>query len=130
MSFTYLMSPYTHVNPSVMNRRFIEAECATYILLSRGQHIYSPIVHNHEMAKKYNLPKDYTFWESYNYAMLAKASKGLILTLDDWELSKGIQGERNIANLLSIPVDLITSAELNLQEELNTRQSKLDIEPI
>lgn len=118
MSFTYLASPYTHKLKSVVEQRFQEAQCATHILLCQGMHIYSPIVHCHELAKKFELPTDAEFWQSYNYAMLCKASKLIILTLKDWQLSLGIQGENKLAQHLSIPVDFITPEDLNLAEAL------------
>jgi hypothetical protein len=110
MSFIYLGSPYSYHHPIVVMDRFNRTERLVAQLLKRNYHIYSPIVHCHELAHKYDLPKDAMFWQSYNYAMLAKASQLWVYRLPGWEESTGLTAERLLANKLSIPtqfVDLI-----------------------
>jgi len=104
MSFIYIASPYTHQDPIVVQRRFEQVERITAAMLKAGIHAYSPIVHCHELAKKYKLPVRFDFWRDHNFAILAKASQLTVVCLEGWQTSKGITEERNLATMLSIPI--------------------------
>jgi hypothetical protein len=104
MSFIYLASPYTSGDSSIMEERAVLAAKFTADSLRDGHHIYSPIVHCHELAKHHELPKDFTFWRNYNFAMLSKASALWVLTLDGWDVSIGVLEEIELATKLSIPM--------------------------
>jgi hypothetical protein len=96
----YLASPYT-ANVQV---NFESTEQFVAAALQNGHMIYSPIVHNHALALKYKLPKDYEFWQKHNRAMLAKASQLWVLTLDGYKTSRGVQAEIVFAKQCEIPV--------------------------
>lgn len=89
----YLASPYTHPDPAVMQRRFEDARAATAALLSRGEIVYSPIVHGHAIAIAHDLPKDWGFWQRHCFAMLERADNLYVLMLDGWEQSRGVRAE-------------------------------------
>ena len=105
MSFIYIASPYTHKLQEVVDRRFKAAEDFTAMCLMKGMHVYSPIVHCHELAAKYDLPHDFDYWGSYNRAMLCKASKMIVMRIDGWECSKGVQSEIEFAKQCGIEVE-------------------------
>lgn len=107
MSFTYIASPYTHANPAIRHNRWWEAHCYTAYALSCGQHVYSPIVHCHQMAQDFSLPKDFMFWKAYNAAMLSKSSRLSILTMSGWQESAGVAYEISLARELCISVEYI-----------------------
>jgi hypothetical protein len=102
--FAYLASPYTHANPLVVERRYLQALHATHLLLASRIPVYSPIVHCHHLAQANNLPTDASFWKWYNKNMLAAARKLLILKLDGWQKSEGVAGEKEFALELSLPL--------------------------
>jgi len=104
MSFVYLASPYTHGDPKIVEERAAAAANFTAAHLRKGVFIYSPIVHCHELAKTHDLPKDFEFWKSYNFAMLSKASELWVLTLAGWEVSKGVREERTFAKSFNLPL--------------------------
>lgn len=91
--YTYLASPYSHRDKDVMEQRFQLAEKHAAFMLTRGITIYSPIVHMHELALRYKLPKDFDFWRRHNHNMLWRAKDFHILTIDGWRSSKGVTGE-------------------------------------
>lgn len=105
MSYIYLASPYSSDygdNPNLPNMegfaqlmedRFLQAEACAAKLLKEGQHIHSPIVHCHALAKKYDLPKDVEYWWSYNSSMIAGARGFAVLKLPGWDESKGVLKE-------------------------------------
>jgi len=107
MAFIYLASPYTHTQQSVMQMRHDVVARLTAELLRAGEFIYSPIVHCHELAVKYDLPRDISFWENYNRAMLSQARELRILQLPGWKNSNGIAFEIGVAKQHGIPITFI-----------------------
>ena len=102
MSFVYIASPYTHTDPEVMLDRYNKVKHATAVLLGKGVQVYSPILHNHQMALDHDMPKESDFWRRHNYAMLSKATYLYVLTLDGYEESQGVKDEIAFADLCSI----------------------------
>ena len=107
MSYIYLASPYSSPEPFVQEERYLKACRATHYLLAQKIWVFSPIVHCHELAKMVDLPKDATFWKDYNFAMLAGASKLIILRIEGWEASAGVRAERAEADRLEIPFEYL-----------------------
>lgn len=107
MSFTYVASPYTHPSPEIVEARFRAVEEIVAGLLRKEVYAYSPIVHCHELAKRYELPTSFSFWAEYNYAMLDKASMLIVVKLPGWETSVGVTAELARAASLGIPVQYI-----------------------
>lgn len=104
MAYIYLASPYSHKNENIRHQRYLQVSQVVVQMLQSKIHVYSPIVHCHEIAKRFKLPKDFTFWNNYNEAMLVPATSLYILQLDGWKESKGIQGEIRIALANNIPI--------------------------
>lgn len=104
MSFIYLANPYSDPDPKVIDERFRQAERALYALLMEGRATYSPIVHCHELAKKYDLPKTFDFWRKYDLSMIASCSDLYVLMLDGWEASPGVRAEVEFARSIGVPV--------------------------
>lgn len=100
----YLASPYSSPFDVIRERRYINAMLACAQMIKDGKLIYSPIVHWHEVAKRYSLPKDAAFWETLNNTFLMNCVEVRVLTLAGWEDSLGIQAEVNLAIHLDIPV--------------------------
>lgn len=99
----YLASPYSSLDPEVRQQRFHEACRATAALLRQGQSVYSPIAYTHPLAE-HGLPSDWSFWEKYDREYLAQCDEVVVLTLDGWETSVGVQEEIRIARELDKPV--------------------------
>lgn len=100
----YLASPYSDPDPAVMEQRF-DAVCRKAgELMQQGHVIYSPIVHCHSIAVRVDLPREWTFWERFDREMLRNAQEMWILKLPGWEISRGVNAERTIAQQLGIPV--------------------------
>lgn len=102
MAFIYLASPYTDADPWIRNHRYIEARAITGRLLKAGFHVYSPIVHCHELALRQDLPHDFDFWQAYNFAMLDSASGFGIIKMEGWDKSKGVRAETHQAAIADL----------------------------
>lgn len=108
MSFIYLASPYSSPDEVVRQQRFELAAAFTAEQLRRGVNIYSPIVHNHDLAVRYDLPKEFDFWQRHNYALLAKASELWVLTLAGYDKSRGVTAEVAMADQLGIKLTFVS----------------------
>jgi len=91
----YLASAYTHFDRQVMAERYERTARVTALLFNRGHHIYSPIVHCHELSVRFALRHDFEFWRNYNEAMLDVADE--LWVYDDpqgaWMKSTGVRAE-------------------------------------
>jgi nucleoside 2-deoxyribosyltransferase len=103
----YLAAPYSHPEPSVREQRFRAACIAAARLIRAGHVIFSPISHGHPIAA-YGLPTDWWFWERHDREQLAQCDEVVVLTLDGWRKSVGVQAEIRIAGELGKPVRYLT----------------------
>lgn len=66
-------------------------------LISSGKYIYSPILHCHELSKRYPLPKGYEYWKSIDRNAINHCSEVYVLKMSDkfgnWKDSTGITDE-------------------------------------
>jgi len=93
----YLASPYTDAYPDVQTMRFELAALAAGQLIKQGYFVFSPITHTHPIAIHSTLPTDWQYWAEYDELMIRKCDLFVILTLDGWKESKGVQAELLIA---------------------------------
>jgi nucleoside 2-deoxyribosyltransferase len=108
MSLIYLASPYSHPDPDVRQRRYVEACMAAAKLMEEGAAVFSPIAHGHSVAEHGGLPAmDHEFWMAQCLPWVERCDELVILTLDGWRESRGIQCEIAQASLVDIPVRLL-----------------------
>jgi hypothetical protein len=111
-SFYYLASPYSHPDIRVLESRYRAALAAVNYLMKKGIVVFSPIVHNHMIAMNYGLPTGWSYWAKYDEIYL-KASAGLIiLELDGWKESIGIDAEITIAKGLNKKIKMLSYSEV------------------
>jgi nucleoside 2-deoxyribosyltransferase len=113
----YLASPYSHVDPRVRAERFEAANRAAAALMGAGFCVFSPISHSHPISQC-GVPGDWTRWEVLDRWMLRHCDEVVVLTLDGWEASKGVQAELAIAAALNLPVRHLSLAEATSLPEL------------
>src|SRR5579859_7085831 len=102
----YLASPYSDPDPAVREQRFQAACAATARLLRDGKLVYSPVVHGHPLVR-FGLSTDWSFWERYDRQHLEGCDEVVVLTLDGWQESIGVQAELRHASVLRKPVRYI-----------------------
>jgi nucleoside 2-deoxyribosyltransferase len=107
---TYLALPYSHPDPRVRIDRFEAANRAAAALMRAGYCVFSPISHSHPISL-YGVPGDWTRWESLDQQMLRQCDEVVVLTLDGWKQSQGLQAELSIAAALNLPVRHLSLAE-------------------
>jgi hypothetical protein len=70
----------------------------------RGQHVYSPIAHWHTINRLAPTPIPYETFLACDFEMISKCEKLVVLCLDGWSESTGVQLEITEADRLNIPV--------------------------
>ncbi len=99
----YLASPYSHPESSVREQRFRAACVAAVRLIRVGHIVFSPITHGHSLAL-HGLPTDWRFWERFDHRQLACCDEMIVLTLDGWRESEGVQAEIRLATEFGKPI--------------------------
>jgi nucleoside 2-deoxyribosyltransferase len=99
----YLASPYSHPDPAVREHRFQAACRAAARLIRLGRTVYSPIAHSHSIAA-HGLPTEWEFWESIDRRHLDDCDEVVVLMLDGWKTSAGVQAEIKYAEKHGKPV--------------------------
>jgi nucleoside 2-deoxyribosyltransferase len=102
----YLASPYSHPDPAVREQRYRAVCRATAALLRAGLVVFSPIAHSHALVQ-YGLPTEWPFWERIDHAYLERCDLLVVLMLDGWKASVGVQAEIAIARELGKPVSYL-----------------------
>ena len=99
----YLASPYTHRDRAVCEQRFNDACFTAAALMRAGFSVFSPIVHSHPLVR-YGLPIEWEFWQAHDCKHLRRCDSMIVLTLDGWKLSRGVQAEINLAIAMDLPI--------------------------
>ena len=104
----YLASPYTHDDPAVMEERFQAALRYAARLLGQGVNVFSPIAYTHAMVRQ-GLPVDCGFWKQYGQRWLSVCDSMIVLMLDGWEVSTGVNAEIDIMAAAGKPIEWHTA---------------------
>lgn len=103
--YSYLASPYSHPDPKVKEERFIAACKVSAELMLRGKRVFSPIAHSHSIeVHGMEEVKDGTFWMQQDGPLLYHAAEMIVLMLNGWKESKGVQEEIRICTLINKPI--------------------------
>lgn len=103
----YLAGPYSHHDHHVRCYRFRALTTFAAELLNAGVNVYSPITHSHPMTEFVALPHTWDFWQKVDREYIEKCNLLLVLKLDGWEQSIGVQAEIEIAGKLGILVGYV-----------------------
>ena len=116
----YLASPYTHVDPAVRQQRFESACRAAAELIRSGSSVYCPIAHSHPLCR-YGLASDWQFWQEHDLRFLDACDEIVVLKLDGWAQSIGVQAEIAAARALGKPVSFLdVAAETSTSREASS----------
>ena len=118
----YIAVPYTHPNPNISDLRFrmVTEFCARQSRL--GVVVFSPITHSHELAK-YGTPSVWEFWKQIDVEFLRRSSFLIILMLDGWRDSVGVQAEIKLAQDLDVPFMYLNYDE-NIPTQFNDEEKE------
>lgn len=113
MSFHFISSPYSGTDEECEERARITAEVCGK-LLRRDYHVISPAVHSHTITKavSFTTEERRSLILDFGLSLLRKASGMIVLEIDGWEKSFGVQAEIALCQELSIPVKYLNPKEL------------------
>ena len=103
----YLATPYSHEDEKIRQRRYWVAMEITAELMKEGNIVFSPIVYTHELAKKYNLPNNYEFWQNICERFIDWSDKVIVVDMPGMKESKGVEAELKYADSIGKPVEYI-----------------------
>jgi len=112
----YLAAPYTHDVAKVRHLRFEMINEFAARLMMNDHVVYSPISHGRPIAV-YGLTSDWDFWRKQDLPLLARFDVLVILALDGWYDSVGVNAAIKIANEAGMPVHLMHYDDSMMQIE-------------
>lgn len=92
----YLGSPYSHYNEIIRNRRVQLALMSVIELSWQGFHVYSPVIHHHNVITHGGPPSSWgkgSFYQEHDYNMLDRCDGLIVLKLEGWQDSVGLCDE-------------------------------------
>ena len=107
----YLASPYSHDNEDIRKMRYYDACHATAALMEQGKFVFSPIVNSHPLVR-FGLPGGWDYWQHFDVTMISKCDELVVLKLDGWKKSRGINNELKIAKFLGKPITKLFLKEI------------------
>jgi hypothetical protein len=106
----YLATPYSHVDPLIRQARFDAACRAAAGLIRTGRPVIAPTVQGHPLVR-YGVPDDWAFWEPLAREYLCRCDEVVVLQLDGWQESEGVQAEMALAAALGKRVDYVQAED-------------------
>src|SRR5262249_50831544 len=112
----YLACPYTHSDPQVMEERYnIATKLAAYLIEKRKLIVFSPITMTHPIDKllardSITLGSDY--WLHFDELFMKACAKMIVLTIDGWQQSEGIQREIEAFKTMGKEVEYLNPSDL------------------
>lgn len=108
----YLGNPYTHKHKKVMSERYKLCDRAAARLMKYGIVTYPPIALNARWNAYEEFPNSWDFWEKSDKNFLERCDGLIVLMLDGWEKSIGLQSEIEYAKKLGLPIAYTTYEEI------------------
>lgn len=109
--YVYLASPYSHPDPEVRTRRFMEVcRIAARLMEDQKLVVFCPIAMNHPIAEIAGLPRNFEYWRRYDEVMLRGSQMLIAACMDGWRESVGVQAEIEIAQEAGIPIHYLCAS--------------------
>lgn len=104
----YLACPYSDIDERVRLFRFKTVNKIAGDLIAKGYIIFSPLSHSHPIASASHLELGWEQWQEMDKVFIRLCSKMIVLMLDDWKKSIGVQAEIEYARELGMKIIYIT----------------------
>ena len=108
----YLACPYSHDDESVRRRRYHLACRAAAKLMQSGIVVFSPLANSVPAVEFGGLELNHHGFMQLDLAILRRCDEMLVITLDGWQKSLGVQQELCEAILLHKPVTMINEEDI------------------
>lgn len=102
----YLASPFTTDDDQLLEYRYLKAARACgHIMAEKRLNIFSPIVMGWPIAKQVHLPTDWEYWEETCKVFVSRCQRFVVLTLNGWKESTGVQAEIEYALSIGLAIE-------------------------
>lgn len=112
--YIYLGSPYSKCDD--LEQAAHDVAEAAGALMNLGLAVYCPIAHGHAISKAEPLPADWDFWKRQCDPMIDAAAALIVLTMDGWQDSVGLNYEIATFLVAQKPILYLSPAELSVGE--------------
>ncbi len=123
--FEYLACPCTHDDRRVETLRRIIATNTGARLVMEGRNIYSPITMSHPMDVMQRGRIPHHRWLEVDKQIFRHAGRLVIIELEGWQQSVGINNELKWARELDIPIEMLDPVPYNKDDYLAVHRSLL-----
>ena len=103
----YLAGPYSHDDQEIREQRFEALTKKAAQLMMDGEIVFSPITHGHTIAERHELPLEFVWWSHQCLGMLSVAERLIVLRLDGYAESIGVNAEIRHAEALGIKIEYL-----------------------
>ena len=113
-SLWYIASPYSHPDPLTMSQRVADVASCVDAIAANYENVTpkSPILETVDMKDRGVIPKE--GWYKYDFGLLNKADRLIVLMLDGWESSIGVGLEIAFALGKGIPISYYTLDDIHV----------------
>ena len=115
-SLWYIASPYSHPDPLTMSQRVVDVAACVDAIVKNYDNVkpQSPILETVGMNDRGVIPKE--GWYKYDFGLLNKADRLIVLMLDGWESSIGVGLEIAFALGRGMPISYYTLEDIMSDE--------------
>ncbi len=104
----YLACPYSHPSKDVEQWRYEEStKAAAWLINEKALNIFSPITHSHPLRMLGGCSGNWKFWEKIDREYIDVSHRLIVLLLDGWKGSVGVQAEIEIASKKGLKIDYL-----------------------
>jgi hypothetical protein len=102
--YFYVATPYSRW-PGGLEDAFVQAAKNGAALAKLGVRVYVPIVHSHPIAVHGGIaPDNHEFWLGFDHPMMASARGLIVVKMDGWRDSVGVQAEIEYFEMCDKPI--------------------------
>lgn len=105
MPLIYLASPFRHADPNVQRRRILIVNHVAAQLFLQGHCVFSPLTHNTPLIDLIDDQVAPEHWLQFDLRILRCCDQLLVLKLEGWDVSRGVQREIAFAREHNIPIE-------------------------
>lgn len=131
----YLASPYTQKDHDIRQQRFEDAvRAAAWLMKSTGKPVFCPIAHSHYIDIEFGAPENGEFWKAQDAPYLEAASELVVLQINGWDQSAGVNHEFERAQERGIPITFMSksvgSGQSYLLHPIETKKAQQAYSPV
>ena len=103
----YIAAPYRSSSNAIQQYRYVQSCMVAARLMEAGVCTFSPLANTIPVAVYANLHLPAGLYLQYDTTILRKCNELLVLAMDGWDVSEGVQYEIQCAKKMGIPIIVV-----------------------